>query len=90
MKERWEVFGWRRTGFLWEKEEKLVFEVLMKNEEALAWEDVERGRFRDDYFYLVVIPTVEHEPWALKNIPILHGLHEEVIKFIKEKVACGT
>ena len=40
-KERWEAFGWRRTGFLWEEEEKLVFEVLIKNEEVLAWEDAE-------------------------------------------------
>ena len=31
-------------GFLWE-EENLVFEVLVKNEGALAWEDAERGRF---------------------------------------------
>ena len=90
MKERWEAFGWRRTGFLWEEEEKLVFEVLMKNEGALAWEDAERGRFREDYFDPVIIPTIEHEPWALKNIPIPHGLREEVIKFIKEKIVNGT
>ena len=89
-KERWEEFGWRKTGFLWKEEENLLFEVLVKNEDALAWEDAERGRFRDDYFDPVVIPTVEHEPWALKNIPIPHGLRKEVIKFIKEKIACGT
>ena len=72
-KERWEVFRWRMTGFLWE-EENLVFEVLVKNEGALAWEDAERGRFCEDYFDPVVIPTIEHEPWALKNIPIPHRL----------------
>ena len=38
----------------------------------------------------MIIPTVEHKPWALKNIPIPHSLHEEVIKFIKEKIASGT
>ena len=68
----------------------LAFEMLMKNEAALAWEDMERGRFREDYFNPVIIPTVEHEPWALRNIPILHGLQDEVIKFIKEKIASRT
>jgi hypothetical protein len=73
-KERWEAFEWRKKVFLWGEEENLVFEVLMKNEKALAWEDTERGRFREDYFDPVVILTVEHELWALKNIPIPHGL----------------
>ena len=90
MKERWEAFQLRQKGFLWEEEVNLVFEVLMRNEEALAWDDTEKGKFREDYFDPVVIPTVEHEPWALKNIPIPHGLREEVIKFIKDKIASGT
>ena len=89
-KERWEAFGLREKGFLWEEEVNLVFEVLMKNEGALAWDDTEKGRFREDYFDPVVIPTVEHEPWALRNIPIPHGLREEVIRFIKNKIASGT
>ena len=38
----------------------------------------------------MVIPTVEHEPWALRNIPILHGLREEVIRFIRNKMESGT
>ena len=62
----------------------------MKNERALAWDDTEKGRFWEDYFDSVVMPTVEHEPWALKNILIPHGLREEVIKFIKSKIASGT
>jgi len=34
----------------------------------------------------VVIPTIEHKPWELKNIPIPQGLKDEVIKFIKTKI----
>jgi hypothetical protein len=90
MKERWEAFRGKGNGFLWEEEENVVFEVLMKNEEALAWDDTEKGRFREDYFDPIIIPTVEHEPWVLKNIPIPHGLRAEVIKFIKSKIASGT
>ena len=80
----------KEKGFLWEEEINLVFEVLMKNERALAWDDTEKGRFWEDYFDSVVMPTVEHEPWALKNILIPHGLREEVIKFIKSKIVSGT
>ena len=61
----------------------------MKNEVVLAWDDTEKGRFREDYFNPVIIPTVEHELWALRNIPIPHGLRDEVIKFIKSKIASG-
>ena len=86
MMERWAAFGLKERGFLWEEEVNLVFEMLMKNEAALAWDDSERGKFREDYFDPVVITTIEHEPWALRNIPIPHGLHEEVVKFIKEKI----
>ena len=67
----------------------LVFEMLMTNEAVLAWDDSERGKFWEDYFDPVVIQTIEHEPWALRNIPIPHGLHEEVVRFIKEKIASG-
>ena len=62
----------------------------MKNEAVLAWDDTEKGRFREDYFNPVIIPTVEHEPWGLRNIPIPHGLRDEIIKFIKSKIASGT
>ena len=37
----------------------------------------------------MVIPTVEHEPWALKNIPIPHALQDEIVKFIKNMIVSG-
>ena len=73
-KDWWEALKLAENGFLWDEEIKLAFEVLKNNEEALAWDDSEKGRFRDDYFDPIVIPTIEHEPWALRNIPIPHGL----------------
>jgi hypothetical protein len=66
-----------------------VFDVLMKNEAALAWDDSEKGCLRDDYFTPMVVPTIEHKPWASKNILIPHGLWEPIITFIKEKIASG-
>jgi len=57
-KERWEAFQLKETGFLWEEEVNLVFDVLMKNKQALTWDDLEKGRFWEDYFDPVVIPTI--------------------------------
>ncbi|KAF8579610.1 hypothetical protein K439DRAFT_1523989 [Ramaria rubella] len=90
MKERWEALGIQQKGFLLEEEVKLAFELLMKNELALAWDDSEKGRFSKEYFDPIVVLTIEHKPWALKNIPIPHGLREVVIQFIKDKIATGT
>lgn len=89
-KDRWEALQLRERSFLWEEEVQLAFDVLMKNEAALAWDDAEKGRFREDYFSPTVVPTVKHEPWALKNILIPHGMREPIVKFIKDKIASGT
>ncbi|KAF8577300.1 hypothetical protein K439DRAFT_1312531, partial [Ramaria rubella] len=70
MQERWEALGIQQRGFLLDKEVKLVFEVLIKNETALTWDDMEKGQFQEDYFDPITVPTIEHEPWSLKNIPI--------------------
>jgi hypothetical protein len=53
-------------------------------------DDTEKGRFRTDFFPPVEIPTVEHEPWVLRNIPIPPGMHKEVCDFIKTKIDAGT
>jgi len=40
-----------------------------------------------DYFDPVVIPTVKHIPWSLKNIPIPPGIFSHVVEIIKGKLA---
>ncbi|TFY76788.1 hypothetical protein EWM64_g7225 [Hericium alpestre] len=57
---------------------------------GLAWCEAEKGRFCDEYFDPVVIPTVEHVPWAHKNIPIPNGIMDKVIELFKEKIAAGV
>ena len=61
--------------------------VLKINEHALAWTDDERGRFRNEYFDPVKIPTVAHIPRAVKSIPIPRGIVDEVIDVLKRKIA---
>lgn len=57
---------------------------------GLAWDKLEKGRFSDNWFNSILIPTIEHTPWALKNIPIPPGILDEVIKIIKDKIASGV
>ncbi|KAG2338061.1 hypothetical protein BDR05DRAFT_859288, partial [Suillus weaverae] len=76
--------------FLWPEERKLTAQVLTNNEFALAWDETEKGQFHDDYFSPVIIPTVEHVPWAHRQPPIPPGIKEEVIKLIKSKIASGV
>ncbi|KAF9472289.1 hypothetical protein BDN70DRAFT_770379, partial [Pholiota conissans] len=68
-KERLEELGVMKNEFLWEEERRIAVEVLRLNEMGLAWNEEEKGRFRDDYFAPVIIPVIEHIPWTQKPIP---------------------
>ena len=39
----------------------------MIQDQAFAWNDTERGRFQEDFFPPIIIPTVEHKPWVLSR-----------------------
>ena len=79
-----------KSDFLWPEEVKLAAHVLRANKMALAWTEAKQGRFCDDYFSLVKIPTVAHTPWVHKNIPIPIGLLDKVIDIFKEKIAASV
>jgi hypothetical protein len=88
--ERLDDLKLNKFDFLWPEEVKLASFVLKTNECALAWTDDERGRFRDEYFNPVKIPTIAHIPWAVKNNPIPRGIVDEVIEVLKRKIAAGV
>jgi hypothetical protein len=89
-KERMNDMGVNKDGFLWPEEEKLVHHLIKIHEEAFAWTEEEKGRFSSEYFDPVVIPTIEHVPWVLKNIPIPQGIYDQVIEVIKNKIQAGV
>jgi transposase InsO family protein len=76
--------------FLTPDEERLVHHLIKLQEKAFAWEEVEKGRFFPEFFDPILLPTIEHVPWALKNIPIPPGIREQVIKLIRDKIAAGV
>ena len=76
--------------FLQPEERKLAHHFMMLQNEGFAWDDIERGRFREDFFPPVEIPVIPHKPWVLKNIPIPPGLYPEVCRIIKKKLEAGV
>ena len=88
--ERKDAMQVNEDGFLWPEEEKLVHFMIKVHEFAFAWCEEEKGRFSEEYFEPVVFPTIEHVPWALKNIPIPKGIYDQVIGIIRDKIKAGV
>ena len=79
-----------KGNFLLPEERKLMHHFMMLQNQGFAWDDSERGRFREDFFPPVDIPVIPHKPWVLKNIPIPPGLYQEVCRIIKTKLEAGV
>lgn len=78
------------TGFLQDEELKLVDNYFMLLGDGFAWEESQKGRFKEEFFPSVDIPVIPHTPWVLRNIPIPPGIYEEVCKIIKHKIDSGV
>ena len=87
---RIEELGLLMNKFLWLEERELVAQVLQVNEQGLAWEETEKGRFRDECFSPVKISVQEHIPWAQKTLLIPPGIREKVIELIQKKIDSGV
>ena len=60
------------------------------HQDTFAWNDTERGHFREDFFPPVEIPVVPHKPWIVKNRPIPPGLYHELCKLLQKKLDAGV
>jgi transposase InsO family protein len=88
--ERLDALELNKHRFLSEEEVRFLTHILLNHESVLAWDETERGQFKSSYFEPVRIPTIEHEPWAYKNIPIPPGILTRVIGMIKDKIRAGV
>lgn len=87
---RREALDLNPNGFLWPAEDRLAHEVVRLNQMGLAWDESEKGRFREDMFPPIRMPTVEHVPWNVPNGKIPTGNFEKVMEIIKDKVDSGA
>ncbi|KII90435.1 hypothetical protein PLICRDRAFT_28501 [Plicaturopsis crispa FD-325 SS-3] len=88
--ERMDQLDVNDSGYLWPEEEKLFKWIMKINEDALAFDDQDRGTLKESYFSPYIIPTVPHSPWECKNIPIPPGIRTQVIEILKQKIDAGV
>ena len=72
--------------FLWPAERDLMHQFMCIHQDGFAWNDSERGHFREDFFPPVDMPTIPHKPWVVRNLPIPPGIYNQVCKEIQRKI----
>jgi hypothetical protein len=77
-------------GFLLPAERALIHHFMTLHQDAFAWDDSERGHFREDFFPPVETPVIPHTPWVLRNIPIPPGIYDDVCAALKRKIDAGV
>ena len=88
--ERKDQFDKDNSHFLLPDERALLHHFMMLHNEAFAWDNTERGHFREDFFPPIDIPVIPHEPWVERNIRIPPGLYDELCKLLKQKIDAGV
>jgi len=78
------------SGFLWPEERKLMHWMIAEQNQAFTWEDPERGRFKEEYFLAIEIPTVAHVLWVERPFRIPPAIYEEICGMIKKKINAGV
>jgi len=76
-------------GFLQPREIDLLVFVLQTRQQALAFDDSERGTFSDDYFPDYKIPVIEHVPWVQAPICIPKSIEDTVRQMLLDQKAAG-
>ncbi|KIY48919.1 hypothetical protein FISHEDRAFT_21239, partial [Fistulina hepatica ATCC 64428] len=69
---------------------ELMHEFMMKHKDGFAWDDSEKGHFREDFFPPVAMPIIAHTPWVLRNMPIPPGLYDKVVECVRVKIESGA
>jgi hypothetical protein len=72
------------------EEKKLLQHILVTNERSIAFDEIERGTFRRDYFSDYKMPVIDHVPWQDRNMPLPKGYQDQIIKLLKEKKDAGV
>jgi hypothetical protein len=83
------ILGKIPSGFLSKVEVELLTHLILKYQDAFAFEEHERGTFNTKYFPPYEMPTIPHEPWMKKNIWIPLGRMDDIVKLLQEQFNSG-
>jgi len=64
--------------------------MIVEQNQAFAWEDPERGRFKEEYFPAIEIPMVAHVPWVERPFRVPLAIYKEICGMIKKKIDAGV
>jgi hypothetical protein len=87
MQERSDALDLDPARWLWPEELKLVQWLVHIHKKAFTWIPTERGRLDERYFPPVKIPTIQHTPWVVRNMPIPAAIQQDAIQIIKDRIA---
>jgi hypothetical protein len=89
--DQWEIVERQHnTGFLTEREMKIIHWMFKEHKMAFAWNEEQKGSFRRDFFPPVKMQVIPHVPWVDKNIPIPPGLRDQICDIINDKHSAGV
>jgi len=77
------------NNFLTEQELDLLLFVVARQEDALAFDEAERGIFKQEYFPDYIMETVPHVPWTLPPIRPPKAIIATLIQMIKDQLKAG-
>ncbi|KAI0309737.1 hypothetical protein OF83DRAFT_1032019, partial [Amylostereum chailletii] len=75
--------------FLSSEELDLIASVVIRREQAFAWEFSEKGTFKSEFYPDYEIATIEHTPWQKPPIHVPKALEREVRAEIRDQEANG-
>lgn len=78
------------AGFVNAREKQLILHVLKLREDAIAFNDKERGLLKSTYADPYIIPVIPHDTWQDRNIPIPYKAQGQIISKIKERLEQGV
>jgi hypothetical protein len=81
-----DLFDKLNPGFLLPAERDLLHYFMMIHNNRFAWEILEQGHFREDFFPPINILVILHKPWVQCNILIPPGLYDELCQLVKDKI----
>lgn len=88
--ERKDWFDKAHPDFWWPEERKLMHAFMSLQNGAFAWEEMERGSFKPEFFAPVQIATVPHQPWVQRQGPIAPFLFEPLCEMMRSKISAGV
>lgn len=75
---------------VWPEERKMLEEVLLCREAALAWTFDEMGRVSSEVVPPQQIRTVPHKAWQAKAFPLPKAIRGTIIEMLEERLAAGV